>query len=718
MSKKITQFDEDTTPSSDDLLLTVNDPGGTPINKKVTIGNLFANAPDITTSDLITKGPWIDSRAYDTLEEANTAAYNSGKLLVVSQNYTLTTNTTLTAAVKVLKSGGFTKASTYTLAINGPFEAGLYQVFSGFSAGDVTFAKGSVKEVIPLWWQENTNPGTTDMALALRCAVAAVGSYGPTVYCPSGTYYLSSVVNQPLFGNANLWINVDNPGLTLRGDPGGTIFVQQQLPLPNQNQMIGVYPLGTKHAYPPQNSDIVEYDFNSCVARSFSITLSTPGDASHFSSGDIVYIHRELIPGFDNEYIGEQNQVIDSNATTGVVTLAYPLVWDYTGSTRKISNVDSVTVKDLTIDGIEFRHYVVAMGIGTVWNLTVKNCVFRSTGGSYGAIGSGMISNALVEGNAWYQGQSVTEGNPWDFSWNSSRIRIRNNLVYSSTYGFAGDEAASDFEITDNLIFVNGNGTDPGDFDAGLIIQINTAVISNNLIVFRTTVVNHSAIQAYQLLNYNHIITDNIILSNSPQVINAAAPGVIISGNRIWGTFNIGIDCPAVRGVVVGNSIELVGDSVGWAVLLGTASVVDQIVQGNTILRSDSGTAGAIRVNSPGGSSPGPVIVGNYINGFQYGIYFQDGMSYYQGAKVTENNIANTTTPYHNCLTKNRGLSSAIATGGTIAHGLAGTPTSISVTAADSGPTDIYCSADATNITVNFGGGGSHTFYWAAEYVP
>ena len=43
---KISSYDADTTPSSDDLIITVNDPSGTPVCKKVTIGNLFRSLPD------------------------------------------------------------------------------------------------------------------------------------------------------------------------------------------------------------------------------------------------------------------------------------------------------------------------------------------------------------------------------------------------------------------------------------------------------------------------------------------------------------------------------------------------------------------------------------------------------------------------------------------------------------------------------------------------
>lgn len=115
--------------------------------------------------------PWVDVRAYSTLALANTAAYDNGKTLLITKECILPANTTLTAAVKVIKGGSFTKASTYTLTINGSFEPGLYQVFSGFSAGDVTFGNGAIKEARPEWWLTNTTPGTTDMITAIQSAV-------------------------------------------------------------------------------------------------------------------------------------------------------------------------------------------------------------------------------------------------------------------------------------------------------------------------------------------------------------------------------------------------------------------------------------------------------------------------------------------------------------------------------------------------------------------
>lgn len=63
--------------------------------------------------------------------------------------------------------------------------------------------------------------------------------------------------------------------------------------------------------------------------------------------------------------------------------------------------------------------------------------------------------------------------------------------------------------------------------------------------------------------------------------------------------------------------------------------------------------------------------------------------------------------------------SASVATGGTVTHFLAGTPTTVLVTAGASGPTDVYVSAvGASTFAINFGGGGTKLFYWCAEYAP
>lgn len=152
---------------------------------------VFAATNVLKVSDIVlSKGLYVDSRAYTTLAAANTAAYNAGKPLYITKNYTLTANTTLTAAVHVLAGGGFTKASTYTLTINGPLTTGAYQIFWGFDSG-VTFGAGRVKTVYAEWWGALAD-GAVNSTAAIQAAEDA--GAGITIQLQKGTYIVSSPI--------------------------------------------------------------------------------------------------------------------------------------------------------------------------------------------------------------------------------------------------------------------------------------------------------------------------------------------------------------------------------------------------------------------------------------------------------------------------------------------------------------------------------------------
>ncbi len=123
----------------------------------------------ITLGEFAVIGDYSDnlSTALDTIGATQ-------KLLIINKAITLSASVIIPATLSlwIVKGGSIVKASTYTLTINGPFEAGIYQVFSGFSSGNVTFGVGSVAEVRPEWWVENTTPGTTDMTTAIGYALA------------------------------------------------------------------------------------------------------------------------------------------------------------------------------------------------------------------------------------------------------------------------------------------------------------------------------------------------------------------------------------------------------------------------------------------------------------------------------------------------------------------------------------------------------------------
>lgn len=140
-------------------------------------------------ADIITKGPWVDVRAYASINAAVTAIGSTKAILLVPSAQTLTANLTTpsTLTLKILQPGSIVKASTYTLTINGPLEAGPYQIFSGFSAGDVTFGSGIIKEVYPEWWGIDGTADETEINKALASGSGIVQLLANKTYNVSGT---------------------------------------------------------------------------------------------------------------------------------------------------------------------------------------------------------------------------------------------------------------------------------------------------------------------------------------------------------------------------------------------------------------------------------------------------------------------------------------------------------------------------------------------------
>jgi hypothetical protein len=84
---------------------------------------------------------------------------------------------------------------TSALAINVPFEAGLYRVFGG--VGVVTLGANSVAEVHPHWWgAESTQVATIDATVAAKNTAAfnAAFSQNKYVILPSGAYQIDNTI--------------------------------------------------------------------------------------------------------------------------------------------------------------------------------------------------------------------------------------------------------------------------------------------------------------------------------------------------------------------------------------------------------------------------------------------------------------------------------------------------------------------------------------------
>jgi len=184
----------------------------------------------------VLRSPWIDVRSYPSINAAVAAIGSTRTTLVVPDTQTLTGNLTIpsTLGLKILNGGSIVNAGTCTLRINGPFEAGLYQVFKGFSAGEVTFGSlqpvplhaagevifapgdvsfgsGAVRVVYPEWWGVD---GVDDKP-AITKALTSISGTGGIVQLSNKTYVTKSTLYVPS--------NVILQGVGMRPALGSTI---------------------------------------------------------------------------------------------------------------------------------------------------------------------------------------------------------------------------------------------------------------------------------------------------------------------------------------------------------------------------------------------------------------------------------------------------------------------------------------------------------------
>ena len=204
MGLKITELSALTTPANADILAIVDDVVGTPTTKKITVANLHgalvSAAANLTANALVVgndgaKGikvqPGTFCPDYNEANQGLTGNSKSAKAYIdaigsdsatlvfrhssgaATTTYTFSTDETIPSNINVVIEKGaiLSIATVITLTINGSFEAGLYQVFSG--AGSIIFGEGVTKEVSPEWWFSSG-----DYGLAVSSAIASIADVG------------------------------------------------------------------------------------------------------------------------------------------------------------------------------------------------------------------------------------------------------------------------------------------------------------------------------------------------------------------------------------------------------------------------------------------------------------------------------------------------------------------------------------------------------------
>lgn len=131
-----------------------------------------------------------------SFQDAITACGSSSTTLHVGRGtYSITGNMVVPANVCLVPEKGavLSVATTKTLTINGPFEAGLYQVFTG--AGSVLFGDGAVKTVNNYWFGAAVGGENATATQAAIDSIPATG--GVTLLLAKSLYSSTVVVSKP-----------------------------------------------------------------------------------------------------------------------------------------------------------------------------------------------------------------------------------------------------------------------------------------------------------------------------------------------------------------------------------------------------------------------------------------------------------------------------------------------------------------------------------------
>lgn len=144
---------------------------------------------------------WKNPYEYNSLAATMTAIGGNEATIMIPNEQIIDDNLIIPANItlRFIQGGYLNIAVGKTVTINGHVEAGLYQIFEG--AGLVVFGAGSVREVSPEWWGDNTTPGTTEMTDIINKAINSVfANVGKVSFVPYQIYYIGGGSNAPYDG--------------------------------------------------------------------------------------------------------------------------------------------------------------------------------------------------------------------------------------------------------------------------------------------------------------------------------------------------------------------------------------------------------------------------------------------------------------------------------------------------------------------------------------
>ena len=405
------------------------------------------NAPDlrlfVVSGSIAFKNPSPLSAIYAswfgdsvaTLSIADAAATVANKQLIIgSYSITSTPINPLTANLKVLPGSLISIATGQTLTINGSLDTNLCQIFSCAGTGKVVFGAGSVKEIYPEWWANNTSPGVTDMSAAIQAAVIAAPNYCGIIRFVSNSYVAGNVLI--------------TQRLTILG-PGGL----------SRSKIIKL--AGADHIFRFDGTGLTDIDYYNNSAY-----VNTPR------------VTGTIINGIRFDGNGEVCTYLVSFRAASLVRLQNVEFYNANGIGLRLADFMEGTIDECHFNKLNGCIYIMnyqgTYSGNNINNIHIQNNTFGYSSGNW--IGAGTKSNTCL---AWIEGNKFEwDGNPdWPNSAATSLIKLPDNpsRLYICNNGFTNFRPALDGAYNYYSVILELGSTGPATIHGNKLVWCDAA---------------------------------------------------------------------------------------------------------------------------------------------------------------------------------------------------------------------------------------------------
>lgn len=527
-----------------------------------------------------------NSIAYDTLIDAvNTIGSTPAVIEIPSGTWPVPVDLTVPSNILLIHHPGsrIAVSSGATLTIQGPIEAGPYQIFSTTGTGKVLIGPGAVKEILPEWWCTNASPGTTDMTAAINAALVSGGTaWSPVVKLGGWQYLISGTVYVPvgvsLIGNGTPYDTSATSYITLKSGVGAhAIMSTPSLAGANSGSFItnlGVF-----------NNAAVDG-----VSNIYDAIQINHGNYWHIQNDYIYGSFRYGINAINTYGTGGVQAVVDHNLIRATNPIA--IQWDSTVNYNEMAPGTGST----TVANPEFTLSTGWTGIGSGWAYS-SNTALHSSGTT--ALSQSVILPEIADSshnlayNVWYKISGCSAGSVTASlgSSTSGTARTANGTYVEELYPNAAGANTLAFTPTTNF-----NGAITNVFIAygtGIMLTGDGNTVTGN-IIYSDQARGRSCIYEYGT-NPNTVISENR-LSSCDYGISGYVLSGNITNNVISGCYREGIH--QIAGIVNFNcqNNQILSNG-SWNTLLKNDLMTDTVIGGYGIYLIYSGESVIVNNN-------------------------------------------------------------------------------------------------------------------------